>query len=108
MASSAQAATGTWGAAQEVPGTAALNTGGDAYIYSLSCGSAGNCSAGGYYTSSKSSGATQAFVVSEVNGTWGEAVQVPGSGADDFVNSVTCPPGGRCTAGGATIVASQK
>ena len=33
----------------------------------MSCASAGNCSAGGYYTDS--SGHRQAFVVSEVNGT---------------------------------------
>src|ERR1700722_7951421 len=38
---------GTWGAAEEVPGTAALNTGGNAQVNSVSCSSAGNCSAGG-------------------------------------------------------------
>ena len=38
---------GTWGKAKEVPGTATLNTGGGAWIISLSCASAGNCSAGG-------------------------------------------------------------
>ena len=40
---------GTWGKAIEVPGTAALNQGGNANIDSVSCGSAGNCSAGGIY-----------------------------------------------------------
>jgi hypothetical protein len=39
---------GTWGTAQEVPGTAALNIGGAAQVNSVSCGSAGNCSAGGF------------------------------------------------------------
>jgi hypothetical protein len=39
-----------WGKAQEVPGTAALNTGRDAEITSVSCASAGNCSAVGDYT----------------------------------------------------------
>src|SRR5438552_1709667 len=38
---------GTWHTAIEVPGTAALNRGGGAVILSVSCGSAGNCSAGG-------------------------------------------------------------
>ena len=40
---------GTWGTAEEVPGTAALNQGGDAFIASVSCARAGNCSAGGTY-----------------------------------------------------------
>jgi hypothetical protein len=54
---------GTWGTAEEVPGTAALNGGGHAATESLSCAAAGICSAGGQYT--KSNGATEAFVVSE-------------------------------------------
>ena len=33
----------------EVPGLAALNKGGDAGVDSVSCASAGNCAAGGYY-----------------------------------------------------------
>ena len=44
---------GDWGAAQAVPGTSALNTGGSASVASVSCASAGNCSAGGYYSSSE-------------------------------------------------------
>jgi hypothetical protein len=54
---------GRWGTAKEVPGTATLNTGGDAQIDSVSCASAGNCSAGGYYTDSTGHG--QSFVVSQ-------------------------------------------
>ena len=57
---------GTWRTAEEVPGTAALNHGGNAATTSVSCASAGNCSAGGYYTDS--SGHLQAFVVNETNG----------------------------------------
>jgi hypothetical protein len=59
----ARAATsgGSWGPAKEV--AAALNTGRTAAINSVSCGSAGNCSAGGYYTDS--SGNLQAFAVSK-------------------------------------------
>ena len=38
-----------WGAAIEVPGIAALAPGGYAAITSVSCTSAGDCSAGGYY-----------------------------------------------------------
>src|SRR5260221_2026657 len=40
----------TWHTAIPVPGVIALNTGGQANIGSMSCTSAGNCSAGGYYT----------------------------------------------------------
>jgi hypothetical protein len=54
---------GVWRTAREVPGTAALNTGGSAQLVSVSCASAGNCSAGGSYTDS--SGHTQAFVVNK-------------------------------------------
>ena len=55
---------GTWGKAEEVPGTATLNVGGSAGIGSVACGSAGNCSAGGY--DNESSGHTQAFPVRQV------------------------------------------
>jgi len=98
---------GRWGTARAVPGLAALNktVGGMAAILSLSCGSAGNCSAGGFYGSFKGSGL--AFIVTEKHGTWGRAEQVPGlsrlgkggdGGAD--VNSVSCGSAGDCSAGG--------
>src|SRR5215471_9938556 len=63
-----------WGNAQEVPGTAALNTGGDANIASVSCASAGNCSAAGDYADSSGQ---QVFVVSQTGGTWRTAIEVP-------------------------------
>src|SRR5262249_40657292 len=92
------AAGGTWGPAQVVAG--ALNTGGFAQVNSVSCAAAGNCSAGGYYTSS--AGPTPAFVVNETNGTWG-SVQVVGAALNIYaaaVNSVSCPSAGHCSAGG--------
>jgi hypothetical protein len=95
---------GTWHTAHEVPGTAALNVGpAGAMVNSVSCRSAGNCSAGGFY--SDSSGGFQAFAVSEVSGTWGTAAEVPGTdtlnaGADAWVNSVACGSAGNCVAGG--------
>jgi hypothetical protein len=93
----------TWGTAIEVPGTAALNTGGGALVTSVSCTSAGNCGAAGTYTDS--SGESQAFVVSQVSGTWGTAIEVPGTATlntdgDATVNSVSCSPAGTCSAGG--------
>ncbi len=94
---------GTWHPALEVPGTAALNRGGAADVGSVSCAAAGNCGAGGAYTDS--SGHTQVFVVSQVNGTWHTAIEVPGTaalnrgGAAD-VGSVSCAAAGNCGAGG--------
>jgi hypothetical protein len=94
---------GTWGTAIEVPGTATLNAGGTAEVNSLSCASAGNCSAGGGYRTS--GGGFEAFVVSEKDGTWGTAIEAPGSGilntgGDAFVKSVSCATAGNCSAGG--------
>jgi hypothetical protein len=91
---------GTWGTAEEVPGTAALNHGG-AQVNSVSCGSAGNCAAGGQYTDG--SGHLQAFVVDETNGTWGTAEAVPGLAAltsSGQITSVSCASAGNCGAGG--------
>src|SRR5262249_33132479 len=41
---------GTWGSAIEAPGFGTLNSGGTGRIVSLACGSAGDCSGGGFYT----------------------------------------------------------
>jgi len=94
---------GSWGKATGIPGLAALNAGGNAEVLSVSCGSAGGCSAGGYYQDG--SGHQQAFVASENNGAWGTALEVPGSGtlnAGGFaqVMSVSCTSAGYCAAGG--------
>ena len=73
----ASALAGTWGTAEEIPGTAELNQGGSAQISSVSCGSAGNCSAGGLYMDG--SGHLQAFVAGESDGAWGTAQEAPGT-----------------------------
>jgi hypothetical protein len=96
-------ADGTWGTAAEAPGTAALNQGGNAAMGSVSCASAGNCSAGGSYVNSLSY--TEAFVISETNGSWRQAKEVPGTAALNrghmaVTNSVSCPSAGNCSAGG--------
>ncbi|HEY2518717.1 MAG TPA: hypothetical protein VGJ19_01300 [Streptosporangiaceae bacterium] len=94
---------GAWGTAVEMPGLAALNTGLIAQEYSLSCTSAGNCAAGGYYTDS--AGAEQAFVISQAAGTWGNAIEVPNTaalnqGGNAGIRSVSCASAGNCVAGG--------
>jgi len=96
-------ANGRWGKAIEVPGLAALNTGGNAEALSVSCAAAGSCSAGGLYTDAPVH--FQAFVVTETNGRWGKAIEVPGSaalnaGGNAGVGSVSCATASSCSAGG--------
>jgi hypothetical protein len=83
------------------PGTAALDKGNAAAV-SLSCASAGNCSAGGFYHDG--AGHQQAFVVNQVNGAWGTAEEVPGTAAlnkgNAAIGTVSCAPAGTCSAGG--------
>lgn len=103
---------GVWGSVQTVEGV--TNADGFAAIYSISCGSVGNCSAGGMYQSGLSADPVvstdfdpdyEAFVVDEVNGVWGDAVEVPGSAALNTQNqagidSMSCPAAGDCSAVG--------
>ncbi len=94
---------GHWGKAIEVPGTATLNTGGNAEVRSVSCAAPGDCAAGGLYTVPHSR--QQAFVVSQTNGHWGKASEVPGTaklnaGGLAAVGSVSCAAPGNCAAGG--------
>ncbi len=99
----ASAATQPWRSAREVPGFAALNTGNDAVLDTVSCGAPGDCAAGGYYFTK--AGSQQAFVVTETGGSWGKAQEVPGTaklnaGGSAIVNSVSCAARGDCVAGG--------
>src|SRR5262249_14469008 len=54
---------GAWGQALEVPGIAALNAGGMAFVLAVSCAAPGRCGAGG--RSADGAGHSQVFVVSE-------------------------------------------
>jgi hypothetical protein len=96
---------GRWGKAIEIPGLGALNKGGDAEDVSVSCGSAGNCAAGGSYEDGLQN--YQGFVATERNGRWDKAIEVPGLGALNAgraaladVTSVSCASAGNCAAGG--------
>ena len=101
---------GRWGPAVEVPGLGTLGKGAaGSEVTSLSCGSAGNCAAGGDYTDDH--GIRQGFVAVERDGRWGTAIEVPGLGALNRggnaqnqmgaeVTSVSCGPAGTCAAGG--------
>jgi len=93
---------GVWGPAITVPGTAVINHG-NASVKSISCGSPGNCAAGGTYYAGKSG--FQAFLVHERNGVWGTAIEVPGTGdmnvgGNAQVTAVSCPSANSCAAGG--------
>ena len=98
-------ANGIWGSAIEVPGTAALNTGGDARVSSVSCTGTGNCAAAGSYLDG--SGFYQVFVVTETSGVWHTAIEVPGTAALNasgdariYGNGVSCASAGNCEVGG--------
>jgi hypothetical protein len=100
QAFTATLANGKWGPAVQVPGSAALSKGGFTGLNSVSCPTAGNCSAGGSYAPSNVS--TQPFVVTEKNGTWGKAIEVPGistlnTGNNIFVSGVSCVSPGKCS-----------
>lgn len=88
---------GAWGRAQQVPGTVALSDGGPAQVASVSCTSAGNCTAVG-------EAGDQAFIADETGGTWQTAQAVPGLAAlsafSSNLESVSCASGGGCTAVG--------
>jgi hypothetical protein len=88
---------GNWGTASLVSGLS--GPGGEhASVYSLSCGAAGYCTAGGYFTATD-----QGFVVSETAGTWAAAETLPGlavAGRSSGVQAISCPAAGYCSAGG--------
>ena len=79
---------GRWSAPRKIGGT------GDV----ISCGSPGNCAAGG-------TNGAGAFVVTETGGHWGGSRPVPGlagldTGRDAGIMAVSCAPSGTCGAGG--------
>ena len=95
---------GHWHAAQEV--AARLNVKGHAEITDVSCHSAGNCAAVGYYAPAVMQ--TRPFIVTSKNGSWGPAIAPAGIAALDTghasrLTAVSCGPAGavgNCTAGG--------
>lgn len=86
---------GAWGDATSVPGLNALNIGQDASVSSISCASAGNCAAGGFFYGTNSNSAL-GFVVAEVGGVW--QTVIPESGG--ATQSVSCASAGNCAAVG--------
>jgi hypothetical protein len=109
QAFTASEASGTWHKAQQVPGTATLNAGGNASVTSVSCPAAGSCLAAGTYKPAK--GAGQLFVVSEGAGQWKRAIQLPGAAKlitrnGSTIGEVSCASATICEVGGTLQVAT--
>ena len=97
-----------WGTAMEIRGLPTRNLLFGSDLFSVSCASVGNCSAGGNYALNAKR--SQAFVVDESHGVWGKAQAVPGFTPRDAsentqVSVISCPSAGNCSAGGILPVA---
>src|SRR5262249_23212185 len=99
---------GTWGAALTPPGLSSLEQGAgpaSSAVSVVSCASAGNCSAAGYYPSrgSQGGGNLAGYVVNEVNGTWHKTIKIAGitlsprGGGTVQPFSVSCAEAGACS-----------
>ncbi len=103
---------GTWSAASvapSLPANAASNREDRMRMGGVSCASAGNCTAVGYYTDS--SGNTEGFLWTETAGAWGTGVEAtpPANAASNprvEFNSLLCPSTGNCTAVGEYVDSS--
>jgi hypothetical protein len=103
LPASAVSTTPQWHAAKVISlpsGATGLPNG---FLPALSCPSAGNCSAGGAFSTSR--GDVEGLVLSEVKGVWKEPVKlVPPSQADSdpslTINSLSCSTPGNCVAVG--------
>jgi hypothetical protein len=93
---------GRWGPAAELPAIGRLNAGGLAQALTISCASAGNCAAGGFYQNAD--GDTGTFVANEVGGSWRAAMPVPGTGGGNaggsWLTGLTCTAAATCVAAG--------
>ena len=96
---------GVWGqAAPAVFANGVQNSTPNGYLYSVSCASAGNCTAVGYFNNA--AGNKEAFTMTSTGGVWGQAVPavfangVQNSVPNDYLNWVSCASAGDCTAVG--------
>jgi hypothetical protein len=101
---------GVWGQTQEVSFPAAAQNSVTTVLDRVSCGSAGSCTATGYFRNTD--GANEAFTTTSVGGVWGTArpvVYATGSGASrrpGYIKAVSCTSGGLCTVGGRFTLSS--
>jgi hypothetical protein len=99
---------GRWGTAKPVPGIK-ITPGNGAVVSAVSCWAPGNCTAGGYLSSygienpqDVSDG--QAFIATEVNGTWHAAKRITGMAS---ITLLSCQAAGRCVAAGYGTIQNQ-
>ena len=101
---------GTWAPGLEaaLPANAAVTNYGGAAVSSVSCGSAGNCSAVGAYTDGP--GAYAALLLKETAGSWETGVEATlpanATGEAAGLNSVSCSSVGNCSAIGSYLDSS--
>ena len=91
---------GAWAQGVQVTLPAGAGTNPFVSLSSVSCASAGNCTAVGYY--GDSSGNYQGLLLTETSGAWVQGVQAAlpaGAATNPFVslNSVSCASAGNCT-----------
>jgi hypothetical protein len=88
---------GTWGTGVELTFSGVTDPG--PALQSVSCGSAGNCSAVGTY---QSASGKEALLVNQTSGSWGvgDTAPLPSGGAFSALNSVACTSAGNCSAVG--------
>ncbi len=103
QAMAATESSGTWAQAIEITAPANAGTDPSAYLYGISCSSAGNCTAAGDYNDSSGDG--QAMVATETSGTWAQATEVTapanaGSDPGASFSGISCSSPGNCTAAG--------
>jgi IPT/TIG domain len=103
QATEATETNGSWG--QAVAVTSPTDAGSPPFVVltGLSCTSAGNCQAVGYYTDSSSD--NQAMSATETNGNWAQATKVtaPADSASNpsaTLNGISCTSAGNCEAVG--------
>jgi hypothetical protein len=94
---------GAWRQAQVIGGSGTIQAWIATEAHTVSCGSPGNCVAGGF--SVDPGGVQRAFAVAETHGAWGKAIELPGTAARNAggvadVASVSCAAPGDCAAGG--------
>ena len=101
---------GRWATGVEPPLPANAGTDTDVSLGSVSCASAGNCTAVGNYTDS--SGTSDGLLLTETSGRWATGVEasVPanayGEHPDVSLGSASCPSAGNCTVVGSYIDSS--
>ena len=104
---------GTWSSVSRVPGIAALSKFRYDVVTALSCSAPGDCAlAGAYatgYDTTDDTGFGQAFVATELHGTWYPAIAVKApTGEPAHVAAVACPAAGKCTAVGSNYIPSHE